>query len=186
MRLFLAIELETKIKNALRIIQDELKQLGGQVKWVEPNNLHLTIKFLGDVQETKLEPLKTSLQNTAKKFPSFAMEIAGVGVFPNIDHPNIIWVGAKETTGTLTTLATQIEEALDSLDFQKEKRGFSAHITIGRVKSFKNISHLTEKLNTLTLPNNLRQSVPAVTLFKSTLTPQGPVYEVLAQFHLTP
>lgn len=178
MRTFIAIELDEEIKKALTKIQSEFKNIDLDIKWVKPQNIHLTIKFLGEVKESKIPEINQALKETCNYIKPFVIETENLGVFPNIKFPRVIWAGLKEENEELKKLVNLLEEKLVKLKFSKEKRGFSAHLTLGRFRSQKNKEDFIEKLNQIKVAN-LRQEVKSVKLFKSTLTPQGPIYEEL-------
>ena len=187
MRAFIAIELPEGIKNTLSRLQDKLKQCGADVKWVEPNNIHLTLKFLGEIEEAKLEKINQIIQETAKNKPKYSITLSGLGVFPDVNHPKIIWVGIEDKNSETKLIAEELEEKLQTLNIPKEERRFLGHITIGRVKSWMNKDKLTEKLSALRIEFAKEENcfiAEKITLFKSSLKPNGPVYEALKEVTL--
>lgn len=212
-RSFIAIELSPNIREFIAQIQNEFKKNDADVKWVEPQNAHLTLKFLGDVPLAKIEKIEEVIREACSKTSSIPTEITGLGTFPKIDSfdklrvnpepfgklkivskvesqsrrvdfPRVIWLGLKDEEKKLQMLTDAIEHALVSLKFPKKPYDFKSHITIGRVRSNKNLHSLMENLKNYFLPRGLTQIIQEVTLFKSTLTCQGPIYEVLRKFHL--
>ena len=192
MRAFIAIELDQNIKEKISAIQKKLKQTEADVKWVKPENIHLTLKFLGDIDEKKAEKIKNILKNLAGDRQTFDMAISELGAFPKLRFPRVIWIGIKEGADDALKITSILDDKLVSIGFAKEKRGFSAHITIGRVRSNKNRLRLIEAVNKFNETNQkeftplekdflteFTQTVKNITLFKSTLTPQGPIYEAL-------
>jgi 2'-5' RNA ligase len=187
MRTFIAIELPENIKTTLSRLQDKLKQCGADVKWVEPHNIHLTLKFLGEIEDSKLEKINQIIKDTAENKLKFEITLAGLGVFPNINHPKIIWVGIKNGDNETKLIAEELEEKLQRLNIPKEERQFSGHITIGRIKSWLNKDKLIGGLSTLRddLPKEKISFIAdKITLFKSSLKPNGPIYEVLKEVTL--
>lgn len=186
MRTFIAIELPSEIKDSLSRLQEELKASNADVKWVEPNNIHLTLKFLGEIDDKKIEKITKIIDDTAREKNKFQMHISSLGAFPKIDFPRVIWVGVdtgdKETKG----IADELEEKIAKIGIPKEDRPFSSHITIGRTRSSLNREKLVQDLkNKAELGGEkLEFSVTKITLFKSTLTPHGPIYEVLKETNL--
>ena len=176
MRTFIAIELTDEIKNELARIQARLKYAGGDVKWVEKDNIHLTLKFLGEVQEERIDDVVSKLEAVAKVSKPFEMTIKDTGAFPNIDYPRVIWAGLDKGAGESKEIAQKIDEGLEQLGFQKETRAFSPHLTIGRVRSSKNKLELKEKVLSAKIEKPLAQRVDSVILFKSELTSNGPIY----------
>jgi len=186
MRTFIAIELPGEIKNSLSHLQEQLKDAGADVKWVQPNNIHLTLKFLGEIDDKKLEKITKIIDDTAKEKNKFQIRISSLGAFPKIDFPRVIWVGLdsgdKETKG----IAKDLEEKIAKIGIPKEDRPFSSHITIGRTKSSLNRERLVQDLkNKAELGGEkLEFYATSITLFKSTLTPHGPIYEILKETNL--
>ncbi len=152
MRTFIAIELNQETKKALSLLQEELKTAGADVNWVKPENIHLTLKFLGEVEEQKIPKINEALEKICTHTPSFAISLYETGVFPNQKFPRVVWIGIKEGKENTHELINQIENSFVSLKFAKEKREASAHITIGRVRSAKNKEALTAKLALLKVP----------------------------------
>lgn len=183
MRTFIAVELDKPVKESLSRLQAELKESGADVKWVFPADIHLTLKFLGEVREEKIPEIIQALKEIARSLNSFCAEINTIGAFPDTRSPRVIWAGIEQGKENLSRLAGLIEDALERLGFPKEERKFSAHITIGRVRSPKNKAALSEAMQQLKF-DALSQTVKSVILFKSTLTPKGPIYEKLAEENL--
>lgn len=186
MRLFIAIELSDDIRNTLSQIQAHLKYAGADVKWVEKDNIHLTLKFLGEVTEEKAEKIKTILDEIGKTSKPFEISVKDIGAFPKIDFPRVIWVGLDNGAKESVELAGKIDDALSKIGFQKETRLFAAHLTIGRVRSPKNKEALREKIASFR-PQTIDhrpQTILSITLFQSTLTPQGPIYSKLHEAKL--
>ena len=181
MRTFIAIELDKDIKEKIALIQQQLKQTNANVKWVKPENIHLTLKFLGEVNEEQLNKTKNILQDSIKEKRSFDMVISELGAFPKLESPRVIWIGIKNGVENVLDITSILEGELSRIDFPKEKRPFSGHITIGRVRSNKNRSELIEAVNKFNKEEQkeFSQTVKSIVLFKSTLTPKGPIYEAL-------
>lgn len=187
MRLFIAIELPAQIRDLLERIQKELKSSGADVKWVDPKNIHLTLKFIGETQEKKLDIIMQIIEAAVKNTDSFDAQLSSLGAFPKISSPRVIWIGTGEGEESITRLAKNIEKTLEKIGILPEKRAFSAHITIGRTRSDLGLQKLSGFLVSVgkNIPfDNLRFNVNKVTLFKSTLTSRGPVYEPLKEIHL--
>ena len=179
MRAFIAIELSEEIKKTLFQVQSHLRYSGADVKWVSEENTHLTLKFLGELSEDKIEKVTSILDNIAKNFKTFEISLKDIGAFPKIEFPKVIWVGLDKGAKESAELAARINEALSKIGFAEETRPFAAHLTIGRVRSAKNKLALKEKLLSYNLPPAAYNPISSITLFKSTLTPQGPVYSKL-------
>src|SRR3990167_2243722 len=146
MRSFIAIELTNEIKDELAQIQARLKYSGADVKWVEKNNIHLTLKFLGEVSEDRTKAVVSVLDDIAKGSKPFEMTIRDIGAFPKIDYPRVVWVGLDKGASESKEITQRIEEELERSGFERESRAFSPHLTIGRVRSAKNKAALKEKI----------------------------------------
>ncbi len=187
MRTFIAIELPKEIKDALARLQEKLKSTGADVKWVEPDNIHLTLKFLGEIDEQKLDKIALILENIAKDKSSFHICISSIGAFPRNSSPRVIWVGIDKGDKETKEIAKQLEEKIQKIGIPKEDRSFSSHITIGRTRSALNLQKLVQELKTLENDLGIKGmefDATKITLFKSTLTPKGPIYEVLKEADL--
>lgn len=184
LRLFIAIELSSETQEQLSQIQKQLKSSGADVKWVKPENIHLTLKFLGETKVSLVEDIKNVIREAAEQFEKFEFHLNELGAFPKITSPRAIWVNAFEPTGIIGKIVLMLEEKLEKLGFTKTTRGFTPHITIGRVKSSDGRINLVEKLRQAKISQPQSQKVDKLTLFKSTLTPSGPIYEVLQQANL--
>ena len=187
MRAFIAIKLSAEVESFLSRIQERLKASRADVKWVEPQNIHLTLKFLGERDNKQIEAVKAVIDETAAKFKEYALQPSSIGAFPNIRHPNVIWVGADKGCPETAQLAEDIEDGICRIGIPKEKKPFACHITLGRSRTPKNIQRLVEQLDLL--GKGLPESAPIlkvdkITLFKSTLTSKGALYEVLHETNL--
>ena len=180
MRTFIAVDFSPEIKEALAQAEAHLKYSGADVKWVEKDNIHLTLKFLGEVDEKKLEEIKIALEAICGQTKPFDTQVHDLGAFPKIEYPRVIWAGIDKGATELKALAEKVDEALSKLGFEKETRAFAAHLTIGRVKSPKNKEKLKEKMAAYKLPDIPPHRIDSVIIFKSTLTPKGSIY---TKFH---
>lgn len=133
-RAFIAVPLSEEVRRAAVEVQDRLRQAwGGQVRWVEGKNLHITLKFLGQVEISRMEQVGYVLERMAGEFEPFEARTGGVGAFPSLGRARVVWYGVKEGGERLTALAQAAEESLEGLGFEREGR-FHAHITLGRVR----------------------------------------------------
>lgn len=181
-RSFIALELNQAIKSELKSAQDELKKINLDVKWVEIDNIHLTLNFLGNLDLENLDKAKTALKNTSSLFKPFEITLSELGVFPKIDFPKVIWVGINQGKNELIKISSLLKEELKKFDFTLEDREFVPHLTLGRVRSPKNKNELKNYLISSRPDFTSKQEIKEVTLFKSELKPRGPVYTVLASF----
>lgn len=187
MRSFIAIELSEQIKNYLGRIQDRLKSSGADVKWVNPQNIHLTLKFLGDIEDKTVDKISGILEAASCDKPAFFIRLSSLGAFPNINFPRIIWVGIDKGDQQVKEIAEELQEKIAKIGIPKENKPFSAHLTIGRTKSGLNRGSLVKMLEILQneiVQEGLESGVSKLTLFKSTLTPQGPIYAILKEANL--
>ena len=180
MRLFIALDLNSQNRDALAKLQAQLKKADADLKWVEPENIHLTLKFLGEVKEEKIPKIIPAIKESITEIQPFSLEIRNLGAFPSLKYPRVIWAGIEKGKEDLEKLAEGIETAMLKLKFPKEKRGFSSHLTLGRVRSDKNKDNLCQQISQTSFPA-LRQDIASVTLYQSRLTPQGPIYEKLGE-----
>lgn len=184
MRLFIAIDLNQQIKDKIKILQENLAKINTDIRWVKPENIHITIKFLGEVKDEKIEKISNRLKEICFSFQSFTFDINEAGSFPDWKAPRVIWLGVGSGREELTRLAEIISEIFyKEFGFKKENTEFNAHITIGRVKSFKNTEKIKEVLDTSNLDFG-KVKVNEIILMKSALTPGGSVYEPISCFHL--
>jgi 2'-5' RNA ligase len=185
MRAFIAIDLSPEIKGSLAQIQAHLKYSGADIKWIDKDNIHLTLKFLGDITEAKCEEIKSILDEVGKDTKPFEISIKDSGAFPNMNYPRVVWVGLDKGTNESKVLAEKINEKILKVGFQEEPRPFSPHLTIGRARSPKNKEALKEKAGSYQFPPAVSQLISSIILFKSTLTPKGPVYAKLHETRLS-
>ena len=186
-RAFIAIELPSEIRAQLEATIQKFKAQKIQaVRWVAVDNIHLTLKFLGDTPPNDLSKLTNILQNQLSSHKAFSVQVAGVGAFPNPQRPRIIWVGLQAPSG-LNTLQASIEKAASLIGISPEDRSFSPHLTLGRVRndaSLADLQTLRVALNSIQVGSLGEFTVSQFTLFRSDLRPQGPLYTVLQQFSL--
>ena len=184
MRTFIAVELPKEIRNHLSKIQEQLKSTGARVKWVEPKNIHLTLKFLGEINSQKLEKIIKILDDCVADKQSFPVSITSIGAFPKLNYPKVIWAGIDTGDKEIKEIVKLLDEKIQKIGIPKEERSFSSHITIGRVRTFENKDKLLEELIKLGTNKELTGfefSLSKITLFKSTLTSSGPIYEALKE-----
>ncbi len=178
MRLFIALPLPGEIEEHLGKAIFALKQKKGKVKWVAPKNIHLTVKFLGEVEEDKLGEITSRLDNIAQNNEAIHSMVHNVGAFPNLFHPKVIWAGLEGDTDRMEKIAVEIEEAMAPLGFEREERRFKPHLTLGRIKDSRGMEEMTEYIGTFRM-TPAPVYLDRIVLFKSTLTPKGPIYERL-------
>lgn len=184
MRAFIAISLPAEVKNQLTLIQNQLKNSRADVKWVEPDNLHLTLKFLGEINEKTLDNVEKILEETTENNSIFKVRLGSLGAFPSLNSPRVIWVDLKEGSSEVKIIAAELERKIAFLGIPKEDKPFSCHITLGRTRSALNRKELIQLFLNSGEKERLEFGVEKITLFKSTLKPSGPVYEALKEANL--
>jgi len=184
LRSFIAIELPESTQSVLSDIQKEFKKSDVDVRWVRPENIHLTLKFLGTIEESMVRTITDVLQKASASHGMFPLTLAGVGVFPGVRSPRVVWVGTKESD-VLTGIQRDIEEGLSSLGFEREKRTYTAHLTLGRFKSERGKHVLMELLETYREREFGSFDVRTLSLMKSELGPTGAKYTRMAEFRLS-
>ena len=188
-RSFIAIEMPASIQNQLDGIITRLKgPMTGAVRWVPARNIHLTLKFLGDVSPANMTVLMNILRAEVGRQRSFSLSIAGLGAFPTTHRPRVLWVGV-EAPPQLSALARLVENETRKLGYSPEERPFSAHLTLGRVSqnaSPLEVRQVAETLALIQVGPLGDAAVREVVLFKSVLTPQGAEYSALLKVPLQP
>ncbi len=187
-RSFIAIELPEEVKQALTGLQGRLKSAGNlPLRWVEPNNIHVTLKFLGDIDAAITGKITAALEAAARGSNPFNIEVSGLGVFPNMNRIQIIWVGLFGELEKLGQLQKRIEANLKPLGFPAETRPFTPHLTLARVRDYARPDErkkLGEIISTTKFAEKHEISVNAVHLMRSQLTREGPIYSKLGTITL--
>ena len=170
------------IKDRIVKVQSDLQQTRADLKLVEPEIMHLTLRFLGEIPEQTVEKVKEAMDST--RFHQFDANFSGVGTFPSLNRINVVWVGVTEGEEQLNGIFHQLEPKLRQIGMTPDNKGFSPHMTIARVKSGANRAALAEAVSKMRDLQFGKMPVQSVRLKKSTLTPKGPIYttmhEVLA------
>lgn len=180
-RTFIAIEIEESVKNKIMEFENKLKECCSEMKFVEKENLHLTIKFLGEISIKLLDKVYEKMEKIKEE--KFTISVRGVGVFPNEKFMRVIWVGVEEGREKILKIQRELDESLTSIGFTKEK-DFTPHITVARVKSLGNRSEILNILNEFKERNFGRSIVDKIVLKKSLLTPKGPIYSNIKEVFL--
>ncbi len=189
-RAFIAIELPEELKISLARLQDSLRSGREEfVKWVDPEGIHLTLKFLGNVPSDKIAEITEAIARAAKGVKPFYLQAQGVGAFPNLKSPKVVWVGLGGELQSLKNLQSRIERTLSELDFPAETKEFSPHLTLGRVRdkaTSRERSQLGEALGALKFESSSAFLVDGISLMRSTLTSSGAIYNRLSSVKLSP
>lgn len=181
-RCFVAVRLGADIERQLGRVCQRLARHGGGVRWVEPANMHLTLKFLGDVEGARLGEVVEALREVEVDGP-LQLSLSGLGVFPPRGAPRVLWAGLAGDVARLTELAGRIDRRLAGLGFAVERRPFRAHLTIGRVKNPRGPGPLVAELPRQQIASD-PVTIQSFFLYQSELAPEGPTYTTLESFAL--
>lgn len=183
MRLFLAVALEDAVKRALRQAQRALASFDSLVRWTTQDQMHLTLKFLGEVEDGRVPDLSAAAECSAAESSSCTLMLAAPGCFPPRGRVRVVWAGLEEPTGVLASCQVAAEEHFGRLGFPREARPFSPHLTLGRVRDDRSDGALRRAVAEVEIAAT-HQPVTELCLFQSTLTPQGARYAVVSRHPL--
>ena len=175
-RAFICFKLSERLISSIGRIQESVKQYDLKIKWVRPENIHLTIKFLGDIKCSEIDDIGRLIKETAMDFTPLLLSAQGIGVFPNLNRPRVIWIGISGQIGELIGLQKMLDNKLQIIGFPKEKRPFKGHLTIGRIKGSIDSNKLSDVLNQINRFAASPFSVDKIYLIQSDLKPSGAVY----------
>jgi 2'-5' RNA ligase len=177
-RAFIAVEIDPQIVRLISLTVADLKPRIPGIRWVPPTNFHFTIKFLGNIEESKIEPIAQALEIALYPFPRFTISAKGLGVFPDSKRPRVLWIGLEGKE--LSKLASKVEKALEPLGFEPEKRDFKPHLTVGRWRQYERPSReLGEELERWKSHEFGESTVAEVIFFQSELKREGAIYHPL-------
>lgn len=188
-RLFFAINICNKGRDSLSFTQKELEKLvpGKSLRFVKPQNLHLTLHFLGNINANKIENLHNILIESCSNIKTFNFSLNEIGCFPNLKHPRVIWIGLNDTSHTLTKVHSSLSNYLIENEYKVEKRPFIAHLTIAYVNKHcekQNLKIIGESLRKVKPEKSIVCPVNSISLMKSTLTQEGPIYTIVHETKL--
>jgi len=186
MRTFIAIELPQSIIDALGNVLERLKSAKLKIRWVRTENIHLTLKFLGDIPPEAVDPIRRTLSDSVQNYSPISLSAKGGGIFPGIKNPRVVWVGLSGQVSRLKALQGALEENLAALGFEKDKRAFKSHVTLGRIKGAVDPVKLNAALDDLMEFRTEPFLADRIVLFQSDLRPAGAVYTKLASAPLAP
>ena len=181
MRLFVAIELSPDLKRLLQAMIDGLSEFRSTVRWVTKEQMHVTLKFLGEVGHEKVAAVCEACETAASKSRPFEFGLHTTGCFPPKGRVRVIWGGSSDTCPDLLACASACEDAFEKLGFAREGRPFSAHMTIGRVRQDDTQGRLRMAVSEMAV-RPVRQNADSMTLFQSVLSPRGARYSVVGQY----
>ncbi|MGQ9499439.1 MAG: RNA 2',3'-cyclic phosphodiesterase [Dissulfurimicrobium sp.] len=182
-RIFIAIEIPDNCRGLIRERLDAWRLCQADIRWVKPDNLHFTLKFLGEVTEDQIEIICLASRNIAASHKVFSVSLAGTGVFPCPRNPKVLWIGAMGDLDMFCSLQNALDLMLEKAGFKRETRPFSPHLTTGRVRSRRKIAvflneYLKEKIESAPF------TVKELAVYKSEITGHGPLYHLLARYPL--
>lgn len=183
-RSFLAIEIPRTILKKIEEVQDDLKSSRADVRWVNPEKIHLTLKFFGNIDESRIDPIVKSIERPTQTISPFSLKVRGVGAFPHLKNPRVIWMGLVDGKEVLVSFQKQLEKELEKIGFEPEERAFHPHLTLGRMKSSKGREELAGRMERHKEEEFGNFQVERVVLFKSDLKPTGPIYTPLREINL--
>lgn len=178
-RTFIAIELPEEIIYTIGKVQEKIKSHGFKIRWVRPGNIHLTLKFLGDIKEADTEKVARAVAESVTGYHPISLTVKGIGVFPGIKRPRVLWLGISKQLDLLTALQRTLDEKLEAIGFPKEKRPFRGHLTLGRIKDKIDPKRLNDVLKEFNKFESGHFIADRIILYKSELKPKGAVYTKL-------
>jgi 2'-5' RNA ligase len=184
-RTFVAVGLDAAVRSRVVALQDALARTGADVKWVEPENLHITLLFLGEVVDREVIDVCRAVAACCAERDGFAFEVGGVGAFPNLRRPRTLWAGVAEGKEELVDLHDALEEALTDLGgYRREERAYTPHVTLGRMSTDQNDDQLIPAMTSHAEWQGGLVQVREVLVMSSELSPRGPRYSVLSRAKL--
>jgi 2'-5' RNA ligase len=180
-RAFISVEIEPS--DALRGLLDDLKGSGADLKVVRPDLMHVTLKFLGDTEESLVADISERIGRAVDPVRQFDIGLKGMGAFPSMSSIRVVWVGIEDD-GRLLEIARGIEQSMVNLGFERESRGFKAHLTVARTRSAGGLSALQNLVRENAVRDFGRYRVNRLLLMKSVLSPSGPTYSVVTERRL--
>lgn len=183
-RLFIAIQISEDVRDKLSKFVDALKKFNDKITWTAPENIHLTMKFFGDVPIKDVETVKGIMSDAVKKYSPFEISVKGAGVFPNEKNPRVIWAGVEKGKDVVGKIYTDLGEGLAAAGFSKEERKFTPHLTVGRVKYIKDLNGFSQLISEHKEDLFGNVNVEDIELVKSKLTPKGSIYETIHKARL--
>lgn len=183
-RTFVAIQINEDIRNQLVKTQEKLVETGADLKLVEPQNIHLTLRFLGDVHKERLSDIRDAIHDAKDIVGPFTLQVSGLGVFPNPNYMRVIWARVSDGRNPTTALRQKLDKNLADINHPSDNKKFTPHLTIARVKSGKAKEKLQEKLTRMSGKKFGTCQIDDIELKKSKLTPEGPIYSTIKNFEL--
>jgi RNA 2',3'-cyclic 3'-phosphodiesterase len=179
-RAFIALEISPELREELKKVQKKLKQLSGEIMWIPKENMHITVRFLGNISKDQIKNVEQLTERVAKKLKSFPISLGVLGVFPYISDPKVLWAGISSGYNQVTQINTLLSKELNSMKLKVEDRHFHPHITLARIKSIKNKSILAELIDTIKL-TTVNEEINKLILYKSELNPEQVTYTKISE-----
>jgi len=183
-RTFIAVEIPEKVISSIARVQEGIKNYGFKIRWVRPESIHLTLKFLGNIEAADTENIGRAAFEASKEYTPLSLQAKGIGVFPGIKRPRVVWVGITGQLETLVRLQKTLDKNLEAIGFPKEKRPFKGHLTLGRIKKKIDTNTFIEALDTFGNFETETFTADRVVLYKSELKASGAVYTKLVSARL--
>ena len=180
-RCFIAIRLPESVLRVMGKAQEAFQQYDFDIRWVRLKGIHLTLKFLGDIDEKDSETVGVAMAKACTGVSTFTLKGQGIGVFPNLKRPRVLWAGISGDIPVLLELQKRLEDELDAIGFPREKRRFKGHLTLGRIKSRLPKASFEKALRASGNIDTAPFEVRSLVLYKSTLRPQGAIYDPLVE-----
>jgi len=182
-RAFLAVDLPREIKDEIGAVQERLKQDLEGIRWTRPEGIHLTLKFFGDIQPSRIDEIADVVAGRTTDVAPLSFSLGPMGAFPHLERPRVLWIGLDGDIKRLATLQRALEKDLDGVGFKSEKRSFTPHLTLGRARSSRGIIiGFREKIAERRVVSGGTFTASGLTLFRSELKPGGAVYTRLRDF----
>ena len=184
MRVFVAIDAPEGVKRELLALQERLRKTGVRPVWVKPDNMHLTLRFLGDISQEQADSYIAMLEEGYRELLPFKLHVGGVGVFPSERRPSVVWSGVLPEDGPVAYAHTVAESAARAIGLLPEDKVFRPHLTVARIKDFRDTTPLVEYLHYERQFDGGDLPVRSIRVYSSTLTPKGPIYRCLREITL--
>jgi len=183
MRSFIAVDIDNNLKKNIIDIQNALSTSYIKIKFVEPENLHFTLKFLGDMEESMIDNIYRILQKNLERYKPFEINLKGLGAFPSFSYIRVLWIGIEDENNFLVNIIKELNRDLRKFGFKEEKEVIP-HLTIGRVKFVRDKEKISQILKELQNIKIGKMIVDKILIKKSVLTPKGPIYSDLKEVKL--
>ncbi len=184
MRSFIAIEIPDEIKKGLIEAQHRIKSSGVDASWPRPEGMHLTLKFMGEVPEARITEIMDGLRQSAAGTAPFRLDAGGIGAFPGLRNARVVWIGLSGDTETLGRLQAAVDDAMARLGMDRDKRAFTPHLTLGRIKYIRSSDRWLKGLDEMKNFQLPGFDVTSISLMKSELKPSGAVYTEMGRVEL--